>query len=63
MSDSKYSNLGSEISDMVQKAIDSQDFSQLSTTIQNSVSQVANIVADTVVSSVAEEQQKDRRPD
>lgn len=26
MSDSKYSNLGSEISDMVQKAIDSQDF-------------------------------------
>ena len=63
MSDSKYSNLGSEISDMVQKAIDSQDFSQLSTTIQNSVSQVANIVADTVASSVVDEPQKDHRPD
>lgn len=63
MSDSKYSNLGSEISDMVQKAIDSQDFSQLSTTIQNSVSQVANTVVDTVVSSVIDEPQPDRRPD
>lgn len=63
MSDSKYSNLGNEISDMVQKAIDSQDFSQLSTTIQNSVSQVANTVVDTVVSSVIDEPQPDRRPD
>ncbi len=63
MSDSKYSNLGSEISDMVQKAIDSQDFSQLSTTIQNSVSQVANTVVDIVVSSVIDEPQPDRRPD
>ena len=63
MSDSKYSNLGSEISDMVQKAIDSQDFSQLSTTIQNSVSQIASTVADTVVSSVEEEPKADRRPD
>lgn len=63
MSDSKYSNLGSEISDMVQKAIDSQDFSQLSTTIQNSVSQIANTVVDTVVSSVIDEPQPDRRPD
>ncbi len=63
MSDSKYSNLGSEISDMVQKAIDSQDFSQLSTTIQNSVSQMANTVADTVFTSVVDEPQPDRRPD
>lgn len=63
MSDSKYSNLGSEISDMVQNAIDSQDFSQLSTTIQNSVSQIANTVADTVYTSVVDEPQPDRRPD
>ena len=63
MSDSKYSNLGSEISDMVQNAIDSQDFSQLSTTIQNSVSQIANTVADTVYTSVVDEPQLDRRPD
>lgn len=63
MSDSKYSNLGSEISDMVQKAIDSQDFSQLSTTIQKSVNQVANTVVDTVVSSVVDEPKADHRPD
>ena len=63
MSDSKYSNLGSEISDMVQNAIDSQDFSQLSTTIQNSVSQIANTVADKVYTSVVDEPQPDRRPD
>ena len=47
---------------MVRKAIDSQDFSQLSTTIRNSVS-LANIVADTVASSVVDEPQKDHRPD
>ena len=63
MSDSKYSNLGSEISDMVQKAIDSQDFSQLSMTIQNSVSQIANTVADTMASSMPDRKETDRRPD
>lgn len=59
MSDSKYSNLGNEISDMVQKAIDSQDFSQLSTAIQKTVS----TVAETVVTSVVDGTQVDRRPD
>lgn len=59
MSDSKYSNLGSEISDMVQKAIESQDFSELSSTIQHAVS----TVTDTVVSSLADEKRPDIRPD
>ena len=59
MSDFKYSDLGNQISDMVQKAIDEQDFSQLSTAIQKTVS----TVAETVVSSVTEEAKTDHRPD
>lgn len=59
MSDSKYSNLGNEICDMVQEAIDQQDFSQLSTAIQKTVS----TVTETVLSSVMDGPQHDRRPD
>ena len=59
MSDLKYSNLGSEISDMVQKAIESQDFSQLSTEIQKTV----GTIAENIVFSVTDEGKADRRPD
>ncbi len=59
MSDLKYSNLGSEISDMVQKAIESQDFSQLSTEIQKTV----GTIAENIVFSVTDEGKADCRPD
>ena len=59
MSDLKYNNLGSEISDMVQKAIESQDFSQLSTEIQKTV----GTIAENIVFSVTDEGKADRRPD
>lgn len=51
MSDSKYSDVGSNISDMVQEAIDSEDFSKLSMAIQDAVGNAVSTAVNSAVSS------------